>query len=328
MYPETEERMKKFLVISLTFVFALSLTTCKKEESKFSIKIYSIIGDVKVMAEGIVKNPEVGEVLKKDDTIKTGALSMADILFGTSGLIRIQPDSVITIASLMDATGNDMQMDMDRGKMYVTLSKLEKGTFRVKTPTAVASVRGTSFRITAQKTESKLDVINGSVKLNPVQNNTVVTEVEKMVETNQTATVDLQTAEKAVKEKKEIEVTALKIEEIKEIREEIRDVKSEVIEKLDAEAKSEIKEKVLEEKKNEEEAREAEKIKKEAALKRQKELKRIEQARLAREQIEQERQKFEKEKLEQEKIDKEKELKSKEVKKDKSSTVPANIQTL
>lgn len=322
--------MKKFFLYTLIVLFAVSITTCKKEESKYSIKIYSIVGDVKVMAEGIVKKPEVGEVLKIGDTIKTGALSLADVLFGTSGLIRIQPDSVVTIASLIDATSNDMQMDMDRGKMYVTLSKLEKGTFRVKTPTAVASVRGTSFRITAQKTESKLDVINGSVKLNPVQDNTVVAEVEKVVETNQTATIDEKAAEKAVKEKKDIEVTALKSDEIMEIREEIQDVKNEVIEKLDDDARNEIKEKVLEAKMNEEAAREAEKKEKEEALKRQKELKRAEHARLAREKLEQEKQKLEKEKLEKEKLENEKieKQKVKEEKKDRSSTVPANIQTL
>ncbi|MBN2157991.1 MAG: FecR domain-containing protein [Spirochaetes bacterium] len=323
--------MKKFFICSLTLLAALSLTTCKKEDSKFSIKIYSIIGNVRIMAEGIVKKPEVGDLLTIGDTIKTDKLSMTDILFGTSGLIRIQPDSVITIASLIDATSNDMQMDMDRGKMYITLSKLEKGSFRVKTPTAVASVRGTSFRITALKTESKLDVINGSVKLNPVQDDKVVTDVEKIVETNQTATVNLQIAEMSVKEKMDIEVTALKSEEIKEIREEIQDVRIELIEKLDDDAKNEIKEKVLEAKKNEEAAREAEKKEKEEALKRQRELKRIEQARLARERVEQEKQKLEKETLEKEKLENEKiqkEKEKKEGKKERSSTVPANIQTL
>jgi hypothetical protein len=237
----------KHVSYSLIFCLAvcIAITGCKKEDPDRTVKVYSTAGEVMITANSVVKQAAVGDVLSAGNSIRTGENSMADILFGTSGIIRIQPGSDISIATLMDQTTGDTQIDMSKGRLNVTLAKLKKGDFRVKTGTAVAAVRGTTFRITADGKATRLDVITGAVRVNPVQNNTPVTSVEKTVESNQTMELDEKAVKQAVEEKKEIAVTELKPEEVKKIREEVKDIKPEMLEKLNDDARKEVKEKVL-----------------------------------------------------------------------------------
>jgi hypothetical protein len=271
--------MKHSVSILMIAIVAAGIIACKKEDPDKTVKIYSMVGEVKITMSGNEKPARVGDILLAGDSIKTGADSIADIVFGTSGIIRVQPDSNINIAALMDEATGNTQMNMSNGKMNVTLAKLKKGDFRVQTPTAVASVRGTTFRITADENAMKLDVVTGAVKVNPVQNNTVVTDVEKTVETNQTVKLDEKTVKQAVEQKKEIKVTELKPEEVTQIKEEIRDIKPEVIEKLNKDAQKEIREKVL----VPDDSAEREKRDKEEKAKKEKEQKEL-AARLLREQ--------------------------------------------
>jgi hypothetical protein len=237
--------MKHIISILIIASITVGMTACKKEDPEKTVKVYSMVGNVKVVISKAEKPATVGDVLLAGDSIRTGADSIADILFGTAGIIRVQPDSDIAIATLMDTATGDSQLNMSAGKMNVTLAKLKKGDFRVQTPTAVASVRGTTFRITADKKAMRLDVVTGAVKVNPVQNNIVVTEIEKTVETNQTVNLDEKAVKQAVEKKKEIKVNELKAEEVEQIKDEVKNIKPEILEKLNKDARKEIKEKIL-----------------------------------------------------------------------------------
>jgi hypothetical protein len=266
--------MKHIIPILIIVSVAVGMTACKKEDPDKTVKLYSMVGNVKVVISKKEKGAAVGDVLLAGDSIRTGADSIADILFGTAGIIRVQPDSNIDIATLMDPISGDSQLNMAAGKINVTLAKLKKGDFRVQTPTAVASVRGTTFRITADEKAMRLDVVTGAVKVNPIHNNTVVSEVETMVETNQTVNLDEKAVKQAIEEKKEIKVTELKAEDVEKIKDEVRDIKPGILEKLNKDAQKEIREKVLapddsaaREKREKEEKEKKEKEKKERAMK-------------------------------------------------------------
>ncbi len=328
--------MKHVLSIMIIFLLAAGVTVCKKDDKDRAITIQGLIGEVMIVAGNTEKPATVGDVLITGDGIRTGADSIADVLYGSEGIIRIQPDSNILLSSLMDPATGDSQLDMPQGKMYVTLSKLKKGDFRVKTPTAVASVRGTSFRITADEKASRLDVVTGAVRINPVQNDTVVTGVEKTVETNQTVELDEKAVKQAVEQKKEITVTEMKAEEVEEIRKEIRDIKPEMLEKLNQEARKEIREKVMAPAPDD--SAEREKAEKETLEKQKKEKERtmaqLREEKLRAQKIEQENlraQKIEQEKLKQQMLDKEnaeKKKKQKENTPGESKNAPPSLQTL
>ena len=237
--------MKQIISIIIITGVTLGMIACKKEDPDKTVRIYSLVGDVKVVASQKEKAASIGDVLLAGDSIRTGADSIVDILFGTAGIIRIHPDTNISVTTLMDEVTGDTRLDMAAGKMNVTLAKLSKGEFRVQTPVAVASVRGTTFRITAEEKAMRLDVVTGAVRISPVRNNTVVADAGKTVEMNQTVKLDEKTVNKVVEKKAEIIVAELKPGEVTQIKDEIRGIKPGMIEKLNKDAQEEIREKVL-----------------------------------------------------------------------------------
>lgn len=297
--------------------------SCKKENAEKSMSLYSMIGTVSIVSDGGKRRAAVNDLIKKGDTIVTGATSQADIVMGGKGLLRISENSTVLMASVIDAASNDVQMELDNGKVFVTLSKLSKGSFKVKTPTAVASVRGTSFRVVADKKESRLDVLSGKVQLNPVSQNAVVEDVEAVVESNQSATLDAKTTETLIKEKKQIAVRELKKEEVEEIKKEIKDIKPEKIDRLDEGSRRELDSELQETGKIKEDTKtdELEQAKKDdqrrLALKQAEDKKRLEQARLDKERQDKER--AEKERIEKERIEKERREKEK---RDRATNIP------
>ena len=166
----------KHLLLSIIICLAVCVAAagCKKEDPDRTVKIYSIVGEGKNTSIAAERPAAVGDLLSAGDSIRTGENSIADILFGTTGVIRIQSASKIAVAELMNPETGDTQIDMTSGRLNVTLAKLKKGDFRVKTGTAVAAVRGTTFRITADGKATRLDVVSGTVRGNPLENNTLV----------------------------------------------------------------------------------------------------------------------------------------------------------
>ena len=231
--------MNKIIAL-LMVLFSITLTTCKKEAAPYGLKIQSFLGEVTVVSDKGTVRAEAGQVLAKNSKIVTGSRSMAVLLVAGRGIIRIAEKSTIQIASLIEEGSDGTQIDIAGGSVFVLLAKLTKGYFTVRSPLIVASVRGTSFRVVAGSDMSQLYVLKGAVKLNPVKDNRVVEKVEKVIETNHTAELTTSTVENVAAGKKEISVRELRKEEIAKIREEIKDIKPELIQTLDESARRDV----------------------------------------------------------------------------------------
>jgi hypothetical protein len=241
--------MKKTISLTLMFLVAACVSiSCNQENNERSLNIYSPMGSVIVISGGVQKAPQDGDPLSVGDSVRTGALSTADILLGDIGIIRIYENSLVHIKTLVDPSTGDTKIDMNQGKLYSTLGKLSRGSFQVQTPTSVASIRGTSFRISAAQDDSRLDVLDGKVQINPVKDNAVIEDVKQLVEANQTINIDRATAIQAFKEKRGLRVSALKAEDLQKIREEIKTIKPEVMKKMRKETQEKLKRKMLENK--------------------------------------------------------------------------------
>ncbi len=308
--------MKNIGLIAILILISAQFS-CKKE-AEMALKIQSFVGDVKIVKASGETVPSIGDSLEPADAIKTGEQSMADLLLGESGLIRVNQNSAVTVASLVGQPADDTEVAMDEGKIFVTMSKLKKGEFKVKTATAVIAVRGTSFRVTSSKEKARLDVVKGTVKVKPVKDGEVVEEVEETVDVNQTIELDRQTVAEIVRNRKKMNVMKLKQEEIKLIREEVKDIKLEIVDKLNPEAKKELKEEIIDKMKELKEERKAgmDEARKQMMMQkaqRQQALKdRAEQARLA---------EINRQKEEQARIEREKKRKEKE-RRDRASNIP------
>ena len=319
------KQYKNIFLFSFIILLMIMSFSCKKEEKQSSIlQVQTVIGDVTIKSGDTVSTPVIGTMILENSIIKTGKLSIVDIKYKDSGVIRINENSNVNVARLFSTDKSDETiLKMEEGKVFVTVSKLFKDSkMQVKTPTSVAGIRGTSFRVSAEKDGvSRVDVLAGKVKVNPVKDEKVIESIEKIVETNKTIEMDQKAVENIVEKKKDIKIVALQKEEIETIKEEAKFIK--IDNTLNEEIKNEIKEigietKPVEQIKDEKEyqqelIKQLEKVQegREAELKeKEKEKEKAEKAALAEEQkkkdAEARREKVRLQRLEKERIEREK----------------------
>jgi hypothetical protein len=327
--------MRKFKLLLILYVSLVFLFSCTKETKQEVLKIQSIFGDVTVQIQDTTRVPEIGQILSLNDVVITGEGAIVDLIYRNAGIIRINENTTVKIESLIKGDNDDVVLTVDTGKTFATLGKLKKGdTFALKSKTVIAAVRGTSFRMVASKEGASVDVVTGKVMVKPVSNNTVVEDVEVVVEENQTVALDTKTVEtivqkieeqkaqtpkqdeqqKIVEEIKEtIKPVETPKETIKEIKQEVKDIP--VVAVVHEEVKQEIS-KVVEEDKEAKKREEEEKLKKEKAEKAmQLKLEKERQEKMMAQKLEQER-------LEKEKAKREKEAKEQKIKEDRVKNIP------
>jgi len=153
------------LIIS-TAVVALVAIGCgeKKEQASLdSAKFTYVKGDVLVSG----KPATLGQTVSKDATIEVKANSMAVLQFSSAASITLKANSVLSIANLSkNDTGKPViELSQNTGSSF---SKIAKGQseFSIKTPTAVAGVRGTSFElIVGNGKTTQIKLLEGKVQV-------------------------------------------------------------------------------------------------------------------------------------------------------------------
>ena len=153
--------MRKFSVITLLTAFLISCTFTKPEEQQALISF--VIGNV-------TKNGSTASIHDKvyaGDIIKTSGLSSCDIQIGGS-MIRIKENSNLTVTqALITSNSEQTELSLDSGKILCKPKKLlDNESFTIRTPTAVAAVRGTQFSVTTDSLKTtKIKVYDGEVKV-------------------------------------------------------------------------------------------------------------------------------------------------------------------
>lgn len=152
--------MKRSLVYLVIISLAI-IGSCSKQKVDDYASIAFSIGDVKKNGQLAI----IGEAINQNDIIETGALSSCDIKIGDS-MIRIKEKSKAIMAQFLRKDGiENTTLGLDIGKMICKPKKLLKNeSFLVKTPTAVAGVRGTNFSVEADaKKTTRIKVFEGKV---------------------------------------------------------------------------------------------------------------------------------------------------------------------
>ena len=249
-----------FKIVNISIItFLLIFAGCGKNEAPkeapapvvmetFFFKVQFTLGDVKISTSTGEKSAVQGDQLKTGDIIVTGKKSIVDLLFGNSGVMRVNENSKVTIDTVADKTINDTVVNMEKGKVFLTLSKLKGTGFKVKTPTAVAGVRGTSFTVVSDKNGAKLSVVIGTVAVNPVKNGKIIEDKTIAVETgNRTGYIDKKAVEKIIKGKMEIPVMKMTPAEKIEIQTEAKEIKIAEMPEISLELKEDIKKEIANE---------------------------------------------------------------------------------
>lgn len=328
----------KACLIILILLSGIMISCGKKEETSgggedvFSFKVQFVLGNAEISGASGRKKAAQGDILVEGDVITTGDKSVADLIYGESGVIRINEKSRVTVTSIAEKTGSDTVMSMDNGKVFLTLTRLKGTGFQVKTPTAVASVRGTSFTVSTGSRGAKLAVVKGSVAVNPVKEGKVIEDKTIAVETGKTTDyIDEKVVERIISGEVEIPVMDMTPAEKIEIKTEIMEIKIEEMPELTLEIKDEIlKETVIDDEPEKEQAvktdnsakkaEEAALAKKAAEEKKRKEaeLKKQEEERLKKEEEERLRKEAEMRRLAEE----ERKEKEEKLKKERASNIP------
>lgn len=144
--------MKNNLLINCVLGFAIpALYSTAYAEQMYGVFMVTK-GSVKVQsAKAGNVDAKVGLKVYEGDTITTGADSRAKVVMSDRNVINLNPDSKLQIAKYENdaASGKkNVELNLLQGKVRNNVEQTydgDKSKFLIKTPTAVAGVRGTQF---------------------------------------------------------------------------------------------------------------------------------------------------------------------------------------
>lgn len=173
------KKLKLSSAIAVLLTAAFLIVSCKKQQEEAFVTFYG--GTVTIQSfEHEARPAQVGDEIKDGDLIETGEKSFLVIQAGDGIIFRIESESTLEITSLADL--ENKEISLDRGKV---ISKLQRGrNYSVRTPTAVAAVRGTEFL--TEYVQGRTIVAVGSGRVDVVRD---TTGEEIVVETGKTAVV-------------------------------------------------------------------------------------------------------------------------------------------
>ncbi|HEY1407107.1 MAG TPA: FecR family protein [Spirochaetota bacterium] len=162
-------------IATLSLVLAFTSIGCgdKKEQppvttTQITPIITFVMGDVKrIKMDGSTEALKPGDKCAQTDDVTTGAASFVVFQIQDDIAIRLQANSRISIEAL---TMKTKVIRLKQGEVLAKVMKLDKtGNFNIKTPTALAAVRGTSFRVSQTNEICTVSVSEGKVEISPIE---------------------------------------------------------------------------------------------------------------------------------------------------------------
>lgn len=157
--------MKRVIVDSIIILLLVTAAACKPGDesntSREAVVVFTV-GNVSVLKNNISHTAQIKEKLSENDVIITLEKSEAVIQVSDQCIARVLPGSRVVIKSLKkDQDGT--ALDLQKGQVFSKIIKANNTSFRIKTPTVVASVRGTEFLTEADDNQSRISVYRGTV---------------------------------------------------------------------------------------------------------------------------------------------------------------------
>ena len=246
--------MKKISLAVFIIAFALFSQSCKQdteEQVKNAAKVMFAIGDVQVKEADRWVNALENMILYQGNELKTGRDSQCNLQIGSDSFISIKEKSHLVLESLFKTIDGEENstVTLQVGRSVINPKKLLKGEqFQVKTPTAIAAVRGTKFVVESNpRGRMKVSVVDGKVELKRripaleeveeklIKKSEALTTLQEKVEiervivdANESAFID---NKKAVQENKVIEkIITQHVSEIEAVTAIIEDIKTDTAE--------------------------------------------------------------------------------------------------
>lgn len=164
-----------FIFLSSMFLFNMYDTTGKKPAAKINF----LVGQIYIIpANSHEAIPaKFNASLYPGDRVETKSESRCEIKYENGNIIRLDQNSLYKIVSI-DPARKASQSELSLGRLWANVVKLFGGgqSFAVKTPTAVAAVRGTVYAIDVDSASATFKVFEGSVGVSPITEDSTVTD--------------------------------------------------------------------------------------------------------------------------------------------------------
>lgn len=155
------------MMIAIAFTISMSSSAIAEDATGIMMVVK---GDIKVTSkDGKTEAAKVGKKVSQGDTIVAGADARAKIVMSDKNVINVSPDSKIVIEKYENAGDKkNVELNVVYGKVRAAVEQKydgEKSKFNIKTPSAVAGVRGTDFMMgyNAGTKVSQVVTFSGSV---------------------------------------------------------------------------------------------------------------------------------------------------------------------
>jgi len=148
-------------LFAATALWLLSTTLPIHAEETFYCEVMSVEGTV-TLSNATASGQAVseGDLLSVDDVVSTGSSSYTDLAYDRdwNNVTRVEENSSIRIRSLYPTV-----VELTEGGVFAKLKSLPReSSFDVRTPTAIASVRGTEYRTTYTNGETQVYNVSDS----------------------------------------------------------------------------------------------------------------------------------------------------------------------
>lgn len=158
--------MKKVLFIGILLSFC-----CTAAMADLTVNKVKGVAEAYVVDSSQWQTVVLDMKLKDGDKIKTGADGILELTFTNGTRVWIRENSSIALAALetaQESGGLATEFNVEKGKIRSKVNKIGKGNkFSIRTPTSVASVRGTDLAVeVSEEGTTQLFVFEGNVDFN------------------------------------------------------------------------------------------------------------------------------------------------------------------
>ncbi|MEW6041467.1 MAG: FecR family protein, partial [Elusimicrobiota bacterium] len=132
---------------------------------------------------------QAGNLLENNDCLKTLENGRIQLVFEDGSVIWLKENTEIKLSSLIYS---EREIYLNRGRVRVRVTALKNSAkFSLKTPTAVAALRGTEFIMIATENDSNLLVLSGKVEMSSLITETGATPRVELISEGQKSQVTI-----------------------------------------------------------------------------------------------------------------------------------------
>jgi hypothetical protein len=155
--------MKKYIFnLSVLFIAVLFFSGAGEVINAPAAVVTKVVNSAQYKASsGKWADLKVGQALSSEDMVKTPSKSLVVIKFTDNSVLKVRENSQVKISTLKKDKNVSKTVDVDKGSVNASVTKQDQQDFKFKSPTLVASVRGTWLLFGAGGDTTTVDLAEG-----------------------------------------------------------------------------------------------------------------------------------------------------------------------